>query len=90
MREDIYGVLFPVPHQYVQRLASGEKDVFVKFGRFKFLSKGKRIVFYDTGIHMLVGESKIERVAYAESEKIWRMFGSRIFSKLVFFQKYPF
>ena len=88
MSEDIYGALLPIPHQYIQKLASGEKDVFVKFGRYKFLSEGKRLVFYDSGIHMLVGESEIKRVVYDDPEKIWRMFGSRIFLEEKEFKEY--
>lgn len=88
MGEEIIGAVFPVPHQFIQRLASDKKDVFVKFGLFRFLSEGKRLVFYDSGIHMLVGESEIKQVISDNPERIWRAFGPRIFLEEKEFREY--
>lgn len=79
MKKDIYGFLFPVPHPFIGRLVSGEKDVFVKIGRLRFLSDGHIIVFYDSGAHKIVGEAKIKQTTAGSPSTIWAKYGPRIF-----------
>jgi len=79
LRKGILGVVLPVPHRFVDRLFSGDKDIFVKWGHFRFLRKGQRLVFYDSGIRKLVGEATIEEVNSHEPTAVWRAYGKRIF-----------
>ena len=88
MTESIRGALFPMPHELAERLFSGQKDVFVKFTRFRYLSKGQRLILYDSDVHRVVGEGRIERVEYAEPEEIWEKYGSRIFLRKTEFDEY--
>jgi len=84
----IRGIVFPVPHRFVDRLFSGEKDVFVKWGRFKYLESGQRLVFYDSGIHRLVGEARIQEVSDSDPATVWRMYEKRIFLEKNEFEAY--
>ena len=88
MRKSIRGAVFPVPHQFVDRLFLNEKDVFVKWGRFRFLDGGQRLVFYDSGMRKLIGEARIQEVAYDDPMKIWKMYGNRIFLEKNEFEAY--
>jgi len=81
-------VVLPVPHEFVDRLFSGEKDVFVKSMNFRFLSQGHRLVFYDSGIRKLVGEATIEEVNSREPAAVWRTYGKRIFLEKKEFDAY--
>jgi hypothetical protein len=75
----IVGAVFPLPHKMVERLLSKEKDIFAKFGRFKHLSKGQKLLFYDSSIHAIVGEAAIEEVIYADPSTVRAKYGSRLF-----------
>jgi hypothetical protein len=75
------GFLFPIPHHLIERLFSGEKDVFVKLSRaaYRFLNAGSILVFYDSDSKKIVGEAKVKKIVYAEPSIIWEEFGPRIF-----------
>ena len=87
-RTKVRGAVFPVPHQFMERLFSNEKDVFVKLMRLRFLKAGQRIVFYDSGVHRLVGEAKIQNVVYDDPKPIWEDYGNRIFLDKKEFDEY--
>ena len=84
----IVGAVFPLPHKTVERLLSKEKDVFTKFGRFKHLSKGQKLLFYDSSIHAIVGEAVIEEVTHADPSIVKAKYGSRLFLKSDEFDEY--
>ena len=84
----IYGAVFPLPHDAVERLLSNEKDVFAKYGRFLRLSKGNRIVFYDSSIRATVGEAKISEIAFMNPTELHEKYGARLFLTTEEFRKY--
>ena len=73
------GFLFPIPHRFAKRLFSGEKDVFVKPQKYRLLTSGSTLIFYDSGSHAMVGEGRVKEIVYADSSTIWKEFGPRIF-----------
>jgi len=87
---EVRGAVFPVPHEFIERILLGERDVFVKFGRFISLSKSQKIQFYDSSVHAIVGEALIEKKEYMEPSKVWEVFGSRIFLNKDEFNEYIF
>lgn len=86
--ESVNGFLFPFPHHVVERLFSGEKDVFVKLMKYRFLIARNTIVFYDIDLHAVVGEAKIEKVICADPSKIWQEYHSRIVLEKLEFDEY--
>ena len=88
----ITGYLFPIPHRFVERLFSGDKDVFVKASarvrRFRFLVAGNTIVFYDSDSHVLVGEASVKKIECAGPSTIWDEYHSRIFLEKREFEEY--
>ncbi len=81
MAEQIVGVTFPIPKQYMDRFFKG-KDVFVKPATtFKELKPGMKFVFYqsheDTGY---VGEARIKRIILMNDPmKFFETYGGRVF-----------
>jgi hypothetical protein len=88
MLEKIVGMVFPFPHKTVDRLLSKERDVVSKFGRFLHLSKGQRLQFYDSDVHAIVGEAKIEKVVHMDPMNVWETYGQRLFLNQDEFDKY--
>jgi len=88
--EKVKGIVFPVPHKFIAPIFSGKKDVFIKLrvGRFKLLKAKQKIIFYDSGIHKLVGQAKILSIHIDKPNIIWEMYGNRIFLEKKDFEKY--
>ena len=84
----IKGYLFPIPHKFLERLFSGEKDVFVKVGHYRFLAPDHSVVFYDSDQHMTVGEAKIVRSSNGSPSAIWKEYNARIFLQEKEFKEY--
>jgi hypothetical protein len=75
----IVGAVFPVPHEGVKRLLSGKSDVFAKFGKFRHLAEGQRMLFYDSSVHGIVGEATIEQVIHTDPLDVRERFMERLF-----------
>ena len=90
LRSEADGYLFPIPHRFVERIFSDNKDVFVKLSMYRLLTKGKTLVFYDSGgeIHAVVGQAKIKQTIYADPDVIWKELGPRIFLNKDEFDQY--
>ena len=86
--DKIVGAVFPLPGRAIERLLSKERDVFAKFKRFLHLSKGQKILFYDSDIHAIVGEAAIEKVVYMDPLTVWAKYGHRLFLNKAEFDKY--
>lgn len=82
------GAVFPLPHKPIERLLSKERDVFAKFGRFLHLSKGQILQFYDSDIHAIVGEAKIQKVVHMDPMNVWAKYGQRLFLNKDEFDRY--
>lgn len=86
--KEIRGAVFPLPHDAIERLLTGEKDVFVKFGRFLYLSSGQKLLFYDSSVHAIVGEAEIFEVLCISPADVWSKYGQRLFLSRDEFDKY--
>ena len=75
---EIVGAVFPFSHETIERMLSGEKSVIAKYGKFRFLYKGKKIIFYDASTRSLVGEVTIKEIAVDDPLKIWEKYGGKI------------
>jgi hypothetical protein len=75
----IIGYLFPIPQRFVDRVFSGKRDVFIKPLRYRFLTAGKTVVFYNSDLHAIVGEAKIKQIVCSSPSDIWKEYQSRIF-----------
>lgn len=84
------GYIFPIPNKLVEKFFSGEKDVFVKLSRFRyrFLTAGNFIAFYDSDYRQIVGQAKIKNIIIADPSIIWEKFSSRIFLEKEEFDEY--
>jgi hypothetical protein len=92
LQRRITGFLFPIPHRFIERFFSGDKDVFVKpnalVRHFRFLVAGNTIVFYDSDMRASVGEAKIKEIEYGIPSAIWSKYHSRIFLEKDEFEEY--
>lgn len=84
----IYGAVFPLPHDLTERLLSQEKDVFAKYGRFLRLSKGNKILFYDSSVHAIVGEAKVIEISFMNPTELFDKYGTRLFLNTSEFRTY--
>ena len=89
--EEIYGVIFPIPRQYMNRFFQDNKNVFIKPATlFRSLKPGLMFYFYqsrkDTGI---VGEARIKTVTFSEDPiDFFKIFGDAIFLQKSEVEKY--
>lgn len=86
--DKIKGAVFPIPHKPIERLLSKERDFFVKFGKYRYLSKGQKIVFYDSDVRLTVGEAYIDEVGYLTSTEVWAKYKQRLFLTKLEFDEY--
>jgi hypothetical protein len=86
--KEIRGAVFPLPHDAVERLLTGEKDVLVKFPRFLCLSSGQKLLFYDSSVHAVVGEAEISEALCESPANVWTKYGQRLFLSRDEFDKY--
>jgi len=73
------GVVYPILPQHVDRMFDEEKDVFVKFSRFKNLTEGSIIVFHVSKKKMFAGEGVIKKIEQLQPNEAWTRYGNRIF-----------
>jgi hypothetical protein len=81
--EQIIGMLFPVPEEYLPRIFEEGRDVFVKYlGRSHNirLRPGNKIIFYGSkGLKHIVGEADISEIEFLTPEEVVQKHASRLF-----------
>jgi hypothetical protein len=80
--DEIIGVIYPVPMEFIGRLFAGKTKVFVKYVAHNTtrLMPRHKVVFYGShGSRKLIGEGTIERVEFLTPEAILSKYGEYLF-----------
>lgn len=79
----IAGVIYPVPKQFVDRLLVEKRNVFVKYVRApgsSKVAKNDKVLFYASqSSKQIVGEAKIENVEFLAPSQALAKYGNKLF-----------
>ena len=81
------GAIFPVLRRHVSNLFCRDRDVFVKFTKWR-LESGSRIVFYVSREKLLIGEARVRHIERLNPDVAWSRYKDRIFLDEEEYDKY--
>jgi len=80
---NVIGVIYPIPLQFVSRIFSEKKDVFVKYLTYQSsvrLAPKNKILFYAShGQKEIVGEAIIKAISFLTPAEVLERHGDRVF-----------
>jgi hypothetical protein len=74
----IAGAIFPVSLPHAKRILQENKNVFVKYTKYR-LCKNMKVIFYVSKEKKLIGEGRIDKVVSSEPSYILSAFKDRLF-----------
>jgi hypothetical protein len=79
----VAGVIYPVPLQYVERLLVEKRNVFVKYvrttGSLRLAKKDKVLFYASQSSKKIVGEGKIENLEFLTPSEALKKYGNKLF-----------
>jgi len=85
----IIGAIFPVKKEFLNRIFSNSKSVFVKFSKLKKIEKGHKILFYAPhDIKALVGEATAKSIDFLSADETRKKFSQNLFLNNFEFNNY--
>lgn len=80
---EIVGVIFPVPQQFVNRLLLEKRNIFVKYvsnaSSLKIAQKHKVLFYASQSSKEIVGEGKIEEMLFLTPKDALEKYGDKLF-----------
>ena len=79
---EIIGVVYPVPVQYIDRLFDEDRNVFVKYVRspsIKVNPRDKVLIYASQGSKEVVGEGIIDALYFKTPEEVLKKYGDKLF-----------